>query len=220
MSPVATSYLAHRMCLAEDQCEGRVACSIETAMLRQYALRSLKGDQLDVLEIGTLFGLGAAFLYKFAGPEQSTVRLTLIDPLEGYYGNHNLDPATGIPVDRRTLEANYKVLHIPSEDWRLIQRLSTDPVAAQEAADRQYDLILIDGDHSVAGVARDYEMYGSMVKPGGLIIFDDYGSAHWPSIKPFVDEHVRTDGRWIWMGAEWNTAILRRGYDEAYVHAD
>ncbi|MCZ7627102.1 MAG: hypothetical protein M5R38_16220 [Candidatus Methylomirabilis sp.] len=166
MSPSAISYLAHRMCTAEDQCEGRIACSIETAILRQYALRSLKGDRIEVLEIGTLFGLGAAFLYKFAVPDQSGIRLTLIDPLEGYYGNNVLDPITGVPVDRRTLESNFEVLKIPSKDWRLIQRLSTDPVAAQEAADWQYDLILIDGDHSVAGVTRDYEIYGSMVKPG------------------------------------------------------
>lgn len=35
------------------------------------------------------------------------------------------------------------------------------------------DFLFIDGDHTEAGVERDYEMYRSMVRPGGLIAFHD-----------------------------------------------
>lgn len=38
---------------------------------------------------------------------------------------------------------------------------------------RQIDLLLIDGDHSYAGVKSDFEMYRAFVAPGGLIAFHD-----------------------------------------------
>ena len=36
-----------------------------------------------------------------------------------------------------------------------------------------YDVIFIDGDHSLRGVTADFENYWPMVKPGGLMIFHD-----------------------------------------------
>jgi predicted O-methyltransferase YrrM len=39
--------------------------------------------------------------------------------------------------------------------------------------DGELDLLFIDGDHSYEGVKRDYELYVSKVKPGGLILFHD-----------------------------------------------
>jgi len=35
------------------------------------------------------------------------------------------------------------------------------------------DFLFIDGDHSYDGVKADYEMYGPLVRPGGLIFFHD-----------------------------------------------
>lgn len=38
---------------------------------------------------------------------------------------------------------------------------------------RPIDFLFIDGDHRYAGVKRDYELYGGLVRPGGLIAFHD-----------------------------------------------
>ena len=35
------------------------------------------------------------------------------------------------------------------------------------------DVLFIDGDHSYEGVKQDYEMYRSLVRPGGIIAFHD-----------------------------------------------
>ena len=35
------------------------------------------------------------------------------------------------------------------------------------------DLLFIDGDHTYAGVRRDFEMYSPLVRPGGMIAFHD-----------------------------------------------
>lgn len=37
----------------------------------------------------------------------------------------------------------------------------------------QFDFIFIDGDHTLEGVRKDYEMYGSLVRPGGIMAFHD-----------------------------------------------
>jgi predicted O-methyltransferase YrrM len=44
--------------------------------------------------------------------------------------------------------------------------------------DRPLDFLLIDGDHSLAGVEQDYQMYGSLVRPGGFIAFHDIVPDH------------------------------------------
>ena len=40
------------------------------------------------------------------------------------------------------------------------------------------DFLFIDGDHSYAGVKADFEMYGPLVRPGGLIAFHDIHPDH------------------------------------------
>jgi predicted O-methyltransferase YrrM len=54
---------------------------------------------------------------------------------------------------------------------------SQDPVMVERlrnALGREpLDFLLIDGDHSYAGVKRDFELYASLVRPGGLIALHD-----------------------------------------------
>jgi predicted O-methyltransferase YrrM len=49
------------------------------------------------------------------------------------------------------------------------------------------DFLFIDGDHTLAGVRSDYEMYSPLVKPGGAIIFHDI-AVHRPEFDCHVDE--------------------------------
>lgn len=37
----------------------------------------------------------------------------------------------------------------------------------------QFDFIFIDGDHTLEGVRKDFEMYGPLCRPGGIIAFHD-----------------------------------------------
>jgi predicted O-methyltransferase YrrM len=106
-------------------------------------------------------------------------------------------------------------LGVDPSNYRIIQRLSAEPEAVAEASDREYDFVMVDGDHSLQGVASDFELYGGLVRRGGLLIFDDYDTSDWPAIKRYVDEHVRPMGDWLWIGGEWRTAILRRKLDTA-----
>lgn len=204
------SYLAHKICTLEDMCDGRLATDIQTAVFRLLLLQSLKRRDAEVLEIGTLFGLGGAVLHRLAGVEAGDVALTVIDPLDGYYGKGAKDPYTGAPISESTLRKNFKTLGVPKKHYRIIKRFSEDAEAIREAGDRQYDYLLIDGDHTYEGVKRDFEAYGPMVREGGLVLFDDYDTAEWPDIADYVDRQVRTLEGWNWVGGAWRTGVLRR----------
>lgn len=54
--------------------------------------------------------------------------------------------------------------------------------------DVELDWIYIDGDHSYEGCLRDLENALKIVKPGGLILGDDYG---WPPLKPGVNKWAK-----------------------------
>jgi predicted O-methyltransferase YrrM len=184
-------------------------------MLRALALLSIKSDVVELLEIGTLCGISAGSLHRIGARAQRIVRLTLIDPLAGYYETSINDGQTGVPITRDVVVRNMGELGVDPSNYRIIQRLSTDPEAVAEASDREYDFVMVDGDHSLQGVASDFELYGRLVSRGGLLIFDDYDTSDWPAIKSYVDEHVRPMGEWLWIGGDWRTAILRRKLDPA-----
>lgn len=207
---VNLSYLAHQICLIEDRCQGRLAGQIERAVLRTLALHSLSThtDHLNVLEIGTLFGIGGISLSKLSNVP---VHLTLLDPLEGYYLNQGADPYTGVEVSREVLESNLDAVGLTPETYKIIQGMSEDPDIIKNASKKKYDYILIDGDHSYEGVKRDFDNYAPFVKNGGLIIFDDYGSDDWPDVEKVAKEALRQHSNsWEWVGDEWATGIMKK----------
>jgi predicted O-methyltransferase YrrM len=66
---------------------------------------------------------------------------------------------------------------MPGQRLELIRDDSHDPAVRSRVAglvgDGGLDFLFIDGDHSYEGVKRDFEMYGPLVKPSGLIAFHD-----------------------------------------------
>lgn len=74
------------------------------------------------------------------------------------------------------------------------------------------DFLLIDGDHSYEGVRMDYEMYGPLVRSGGVIAFHDIANPlpdvglavkrYWDEIKPGLDhrEFIVHDSKLGWVG--------------------
>lgn len=64
--------------------------------------------------------------------------------------------------------------HLQFHDFNPINADSHDP-NTRRIFDTvgQFDFIFIDGDHTLAGVTADFELYGSLVRPGGIIAFHD-----------------------------------------------
>jgi len=73
------------------------------------------------------------------------------------------------------------------------------------------DLLFIDGDHSYAGVKRDFEMYSPLVRSGGVVAFHDIAehpdealcevSRFWKEIKgSFRHQEIIADKQQGWAG--------------------
>jgi len=66
-------------------------------------------------------------------------------------------------------------------------------------AGRKLDFLFIDGDHTLAGVRSDYEMYSPLVKSGGAIVFHDI-CKHPAAMNCHVDEYwaeLKAKGKWL-----------------------
>ena len=205
----ALGYLAHHICLTEDACSGRLATNVQDMLLRVLLAHSIPGESLSILEIGALFGVDLAALYDACRGRFPTIHLTAIDPLEGYYGKEATDLITKVPINREIFAHNMRRMDIPAEDITLIQMLSTNKVALEKAADRNYHLLIIDGDHSYQGVKFDFDHYSPLVAVGGYIIFDDYSAPQWPEVTDFVDKEVRFRSGVRYLGANWRTAVFQ-----------
>ena len=208
----ALAYIAHRICLAEDTCVGRLAGSIETMVLRVLVARSVTEPNLDVLEIGTLFGVGVTMIHENCRGLFDSQHFTVIDPLIGHIGRHDrtpLDTSTKAPATREIFVHNMQRMNIPETDYTIIEKLSTEDEAIEQASKRRYNLLIIDGDHSDFGVKHDFHNYRHLVKRGGYIIFDDYGNPNWPGLTDFVDREVAGLPELEFMGTDVYSAVFR-----------
>lgn len=207
--PATLGYLASRACHVEAMSEGRLATSIENILLRTLVCFDIHRPELDILEIGTLFGIGAVIMHDALAPHFKRVRLSLLDPLDGYYASEKKDILTGQPVNEAVLKRNLQRARVNDENVTIIKRLSTDADAMKAAAERAYDVLVIDGDHSYDGVKFDFDHYAPLVRPGGLIVIDDYHSPDWPDVTRFVDEELSKRKGFSLFGASWRTCVYK-----------
>jgi hypothetical protein len=205
----ALGYLAHRVCVCEDACSGRLATSVQDMVLRILVARSIRDRNLSVLEIGSLFGINLAILYESCRDHFETIHLTAIDPLDVYSGKSTTDVITQVPVTRKIFEHNMRQIDVPIRDVTLIPGLSTEHSVLEKAGQRQYNLLIIDGDRSYEGVKFDFDHYLPAVDLGGYVIFDDYGTEQWPDVTEFVDREVQTNSCVEFVGASNRTGVFR-----------
>ena len=85
-------------------------------------------------------------------------------------------------------------------------------------AGRPIDVLLIDGDHSFAGVTKDWEMYAPLVRPGGIVALHDIChhprrpdvcvSHFWALLEGVRKDEFISDSR-DWGGVGWVTVGAR-----------
>ncbi len=208
MRPQQIEYLADRIRNIEEMCSGRLATSVQNQILRLLVALGVKDADLEILEIGTLFGISMISLLDIGRERFDHVHATAVDPLEGYYGQE-VDVLTGAPVTSRVVRHNCNIMCIDSTMYTLICHRSEEEEAIKVARKRRYNWLLIDGDHSYEGVARDFENYLPLMRPGGFVLFDDYKSDDWPDIERFIDDEIMPREDLTFVGAGWRTAIFR-----------
>ncbi|WP_416876865.1 FkbM family methyltransferase [Litorimonas sp.] len=208
-SEKSIAYSANRIVSLEDRMKGRLATSLENAVLRTLVAKSVNGKSLKVLEIGVLFGVGLAMIYDRTVDTFDNVHLTAIDPFEGYYGGNALDIITNERITENVFLDNMAAARIPRDNLTLHKGFSTDDDIIKAASKDQYDILIIDGDHSYAGVKADFVNYAPFVKRGGYILIDDDSAPEWPEITEYVDEELLPRQDITLVGRSWRTAVFR-----------
>jgi len=116
------------------------------------------------LEIGTNYG-GTLFLLCAVSPPRAKV-ISVDLPFGPFGGGY---PARKIPIFRR-FPMSGQELHLIRADSHLAE---TKGKVLRLLQDERLDFVFIDADHTYAGVSRDFEMYGPLVRSGGMVAFHD-----------------------------------------------
>ncbi len=121
-----------------------------------------------VIEVGSASGGSLFLLARVAAPGATLVSVDLPPgPKSPGYAAWREDLYRAFAGSDRTIELVRADSHAASTAAR-VKELLGEPA----------DVLFIDGDHSYAGVARDYELYAPLVRPGGLIAFHDIVADH------------------------------------------
>lgn len=126
------------------------------------------------IEIGSLYGWTLQHFIYYA--EEGSIALSIDLPIRNFVG----------PQDWRVTkqESNYKnvwPLWAKAKKCKLYlipdssQKQQTLNKAKETFKGELIDFLFIDGDHTYYGVKRDYEMYTSLVRKGGIVAFHDIG---------------------------------------------
>ena len=139
-----------------------------------------------VLEIGTERG-GTFFVWtRIAEPDALLVSLDWPEAAVQHLASE--DELRAMGRERQQIEVVRTDSHADTTRARIDEILRT----------RSVDLLFIDGDHSYQGVRRDFELYNSLVRPGGVVVLHDI-VRHRPETGSEVDRfwrEIRNGYRW------------------------
>lgn len=132
----------------------------------------------NAMEIGSLNGGTLFLLCRLAAPH---ARVISVDKYRGRLGGVRKVIYHAFTRNGQRLHVMHGDSHSDRTRSRVVGKLGS----------AKLDFLFIDGDHSYAGVKRDFEMYSPLVRPDGVIAFHDI-VAHPPEaqchVKEFWDE--------------------------------
>ncbi|SMF52220.1 class I SAM-dependent methyltransferase [Streptomyces sp. Amel2xC10] len=192
---------------------GRIAGGTMNIVGKLAAVPLLDPPNDDLLEIGTLYGMFGASLIRMMEKAGRDPRLTIVDPLAGTQlqpGTTMGADASGAPVREAAVRTNLSLVGPAGAATRIRRGFSEDPEVRAQVSDRSYGVVVVDGDHSAAGVAADLEWAETLVAPGGIVVLDDFGHPKWPGIKEAFDKHMAAGTtRFTFLGQVAHSGYLR-----------
>tara|TARA_X000000368_G_C23052120_1_gene721936 strand:+ start:3189 stop:3824 length:636 start_codon:yes stop_codon:yes gene_type:complete len=125
-------------------------------------------ENLHLVEIGVARGATAKYTIDYLN--KKILKYSGVDPYQPNY-----DRSDGFSYyNQKMMDNLYKFVNDKINDPRfnLIRKKSNK--AYLDFEDNSIDAIYIDGDHTYRGVIKDIKYWAPKVKPGGLIVGDDY----------------------------------------------
>ena len=126
------------------------------------AFKDVRGDIRNVLEIGAFEGQTTVFL-AWLFPQ---AQITCIDPWQNYNEVSSGMNDVKAVFDENTKNLKNRVRSIRGNSSRELPRLITEG--------DKFDIIFIDGSHYYGDVMIDSQLSWRLLKPGGVLIWDDY----------------------------------------------
>lgn len=144
--------------------------------LIQALARSLPDDSTLVC-IGVGTGTGSLAMAEIA-PKSNIYSVDISEggPFGGFSNEKNAFDSAGICPYPTQILGNSQIVH---NKWEEISHNSS------------IDLLFIDGDHAAQALQGDIDGWVKFVKPGGYVLYHDYGSTHWGDVQKVVDQNMR-----------------------------
>lgn len=152
-----------------------------------YALCVTQNIEGDVLEIGSWQGKSTSYLGR-AVKDSGNGHLFAVDHFRGNIGKED-----AYRVGRADLgdlrELFEKNMHRLGLDPYVTTIAQSSKDAYPHLEEKKIRFLFIDGDHTESGVQQDIDLFCPLVRPDGLVVFDDF-DATFPGL-------VRAVERWI-----------------------
>lgn len=149
-----------------------------TPVIKNFLIIKKKLKKINnVLEIGSYEGRSSAwFLKNFIS---STGKLTCIEPFlkldTKYFINDSFKEKLPIELERKNTFLNSIIISKKkSQQFRLLEYKSYVGLSKLIEEQIYFDFIYIDGNHRTEAVITDAVMSFGILRPGGIILFDDY----------------------------------------------
>ncbi|MFI2375208.1 class I SAM-dependent methyltransferase [Streptomyces sp. NPDC018964] len=207
---VATAY---RLLVAlESLGSGRIAGGTMNICGKLGTIPLLDPPNDEILEIGTLYGMFSAGLIRMMERDGRSPSVTIVDPFAGVQlqpGTPRRSDPSGTPVDEHAVRTNLALAGPAGVAARIRKGFSEDPETRAAVSDRSYGVIVVDGDHSAEGVAKDLAWAEEIAAPGAIVVLDDFGDPKWPGIEEALDKHLAGTTRFTYLGKASLSAFLR-----------
>lgn len=175
-------------------------------------LAPFKGKRIQALEIGSFEGRSALWLLENILTHKDSYLICV----DTWQAGGDLPPAD--PCLFKRFAANMsrhkeRVIPYRMRSVAALLKLETNNPTADRGPHSYFDFIYVDGSHAAQDVMTDAVLAWLLLRPGGILIFDDYGWGVNPDPKmqprPAVDAFLNcfTGYRLIYMG--WQVAVQK-----------
>ena len=152
-----------------------------------------------IIELGTYYGRSTMVIAMSTVGDQHRRRIITIDNFTE--GTDATKPEQGGQPEFWEVQRRFKC------NGRIYLVYGESDVVPRCVRGQEIAFVFVDADHHGVQLQRDIATWKPLVREGGIMAFDDYGSKRWPAVQKIVDKEM---GDWTQMGEPRGSVIAFR----------